>query len=71
VGSFDRPSGEAMPALNPTWSFTSQPPHIPPDIIHLESVIQHLAERRIEFKVSGDIRQIFYQMLWNSIESRD
>jgi hypothetical protein len=69
VSCFDSSSGEAVPTFNPTWSLTSQPPDVPPDVIHLESVIQHLAERRIEFEVFGDIRQVLHQVFWDGLEA--
>lgn len=58
VSYFDGASRDTMPTLNPAWAFTSQPSHDPPNAIYLESIIQHLAKRGIEFEVFVDIRQI-------------
>lgn len=48
VSGLDSTSGEAVPALDPTGSLTSQPTYVFPDIVHLDPGIQDLTEQRIE-----------------------
>lgn len=58
-----------MPALDPTGPFSSKPPNVLSHIIHLDPLVQDLAQDWIELEMFGNVGEVLNQVLGDRLPS--